>query len=169
MAIQVTPGHADAVAYDTAANSDTYFSARGITTWTGDETAKEQALVRGADYLERKYADRWIGTKATSTQALAWPRLDVEDVDGYVISSSEIPRAVKYANFEAALLILTGTDLEPVLERAGAVARKKTKAGPVETETEYAGGAPSRASVTSIDGLLAGLVTGVNTVRLLRV
>ncbi len=169
MAIEVTPGHADAVAYDTAANADAYFTARGVTTWTGDATAKEAALVRGADYLERRYRQRWVGTKATSTQALAWPRLNVEDVDGYAIASTVVPEAVKRANFEAALLVLSGTDLEPVLERAGAVTHKKTKAGPVETETEYSGGAPARASITSIDGLLAGLVRGVNTVPLLRV
>lgn len=169
MTIVVTAGSASAVAYDTAANADAYFTARGITTWTGTDAVKEAALIRGCDYLERRYRGRWVGVKATEAQALSWPRGYVADVDGYAISATTIPEQVKRANFEAALLILTGTDLEPVLTRGGAPRRERVKAGPVESETEYSAGAPARSIITAIDGLLTGLVEGTNTVPLLRV
>lgn len=169
MAIDVTPKSATAVAYDTAANADAYFTARGITTWTGAETAKEAALVRGCDYLERRYRGKWVGLKSTKEQSLSWPRGWVSDVEGYAIDADVVPDQVKYANFEAALLILTGTDLEPVLDRGGQVKRERVKAGPVETETEYQGGASVRATVTTIDGLLEGLIDSTNTILLLRV
>jgi len=168
MTIDVTAGSATAVAYGSAAEADTYFTARGISTWTGTEGAKEQALIKGADYLERRYAGRWVGVKTTQAQSMAWPRGWVNDLDGYPIDSDEIPVNLKRANFEAALLILTGTDLEPVLERGGAVTRKRVKAGPVESETEYSGGAPVRSVITKIDGLLTGLVTDGRGIDLLR-
>ena len=63
-----------------------------------------------------------------------------------------------YANFEAALLILGGTDLEPVLERGGAFLRTKDKGGPVETEVEWQAGAPVRDAITKIEGLLVGFI-----------
>lgn len=169
MTIVVTAGSASAVAYDTAANADAYFTERGITTWTGTDAAKEAALIRGADYLDRRYNGRWVGVKSTSTQAMAWPRSYVDDVDGYAIDADEIPLAVKRANYEAALLVLTGTDLEPVLTRGGAPTRERVKAGPVETETEYNAGAPARSVITTIDGLLEGLVTDSGSTPLLRV
>ena len=168
MAIEVTAGSATAVAYDTAANADAYFAARGITVWTGDESAKEQALIRGTDYLERRYRGRWVGVKATSIQALAWPRGHISDVDGYAIDATTVPDQVKRANFEAALLVLTGTNLEPVLSRGNSIKRKKVKAAVVETETEYLEGAPARDVITSIDGLLEGLIEDDASVPLLR-
>ncbi len=168
MAIEVIAGSATAVAYDTAANADAYFTARGITAWTGDESAKEQALIRGADYLERRYRGRWVGVKATSTQALAWPRGYISDIDGYAIDATTVPEQVKRANFEAALLVLTGTNLEPVLSRGNSVKKKKVKAAVVETDTEYVAGAPARDVITSIDGLLEGLVEDDASVPLLR-
>jgi hypothetical protein len=169
MTIVVTPGASNAVAYDTAANADAYFTARGITTWTGTEAAKEAALVRGCDYLERRYRGRWVGYSSTEAQSLSWPRAYVSDFDGYAIDGDEVPEAVKRANFEAALLILTGTDLEPVLDRGGAPIRNRVKAGPVESETEYSAGAPARATITAIDGLLRDFLMDENTVPLMRV
>ena len=169
MTIDVTAGGASAVAFDGAANADTYFTARGVSTWTGTDAVKEAALVRGADYLENRYRGRWVGYKATQTQALSWPRSWVEDAEFYPVASDAIPEEVKRANFEAALLILTGTNLEPALERGGMSRRTRVKAGPVETETEYTGGAPARVTVTAIDGLLRGLLRDDSTIPLERV
>lgn len=168
MAIVVTAGAADAVAYGSAVDATSYFSARGITTWTGTEAVMEAALIRGTDYLERRYAGKWIGTKATQAQALSWPRSWVEDLDGYAIRADEVPAKIVSSNFEAALLILTGTDLEPLIEKGGAIKRKRTKAGPVETETEYAGSTNVYDTISRINGLLTGLVLGGTATRILR-
>lgn len=168
MAIDVTPGSPTAVAYISVAEADAYFAERGITDWTGDETAKEHAIVKGADYLEREYYGRWVGYRAKQEQSMSWPRTYVEDLDGYAIPADEIPRNVKWANAEAALLSLTGTNLEPVLERGGKYTSLKSKAGPVEEEIEYSGGASGRDTITSIDGLLRGLYYGSIVQPLLR-
>ena len=171
MTIDTTPGSASAVAYMTAADADTYFAARGIAAWTGTDAAKEAALIRGADYLERRYSGIWAGVKSTAEQAMSWPRADVRDPDGYAIGYQIVPVPVMRANAEAALLILTGVDLVPVL--AGGIKREKVKAGPVESETEYMAGSAVRQTITTIDGLLAGYVRGLSnvggSVELLRV
>jgi hypothetical protein len=169
MAIDVTAKSATAVAYDTAANADAYFLARGITTWTGADSVKEEALIRGADYLDRTYAKKWLGVKTTQAQSLDWPRSWLDDLDGYPVDADTIPVNIKNANFEAALLVLTGTELEPVLARGGSVTRKSVKAGPVATQTEYSSGAPARSTLTTIEGLLTGLVSQGSTQPLLRV
>ncbi|MCW2309719.1 DnaT-like ssDNA-binding protein [Rhodobium gokarnense] len=169
MTIDVTAKSATAVAYGSAAEADAYFTARAITTWTGTDAAKEAALIRGCDYLEGKYRGRWEGLATTEAQSLSWPRGYICDVDGYSIDADTVPNKVKYANFEAALLILTGADLEPALERGGAPIMERVKAGPVETETEYSAGAPARSVFTKIEGLLVGLVKNQNTVELARV
>lgn len=158
MAIDVTAGSSTAVAYGSAAEADAYFTARGITTWTGTDAAKEAALINGCDYLERRYRGKWEGRKATDDQSLAWPRSWLSDVDGYPVDATTVPEQVKRANFEAALLDLTGTDLEPVVKLGGAIKRKRLKAGSAEVETEYAGTADARDKITAIDGLLVGFV-----------
>ena len=167
MAIDVTAKSATAVAYDTAANADAYFLARGITTWTGTDAVKESAIIRGADYLDRTY--RWLGVKTTQDQSMDWPRGWLNDVDGYPIDADEIPVGVKQANFEAALLVLTGTELEPVLVRGGSVTKSSVKAGPVSTTKEYSAGAPARSVLTTVDGLLTGLVVQGSSQPLARV
>lgn len=171
MPIDVTASSASAVAYISASDADAYFAARAIATWTGTDAAKEAALVRGADYLDRRYAGQWVGIRTLTAQSMAWPRTGVVDHDGLTVDHLTVPEVIRRANAEAALLILTGTDLEPVL--AGGVKREKVKAGPVETETEYLAGSAVRQTITAIDGLLAGYVRGLSNsggqVELMRV
>lgn len=170
MAFDATVGGASANSYDTDTNADAYFLDRGITTWTGTAADKQAALIRGTDYLERTYAGEWIGVKNTEAQALAWPRYDAVDLDGYTYENDEIPEPLKRATYEAALLVLTGTDLEPVQERGNSIKRERVKAGPVESETEYNSGAPTELTISSIDGLVKGLIQGTGSaVELLRV
>lgn len=172
MAIVVTPGSASAVAYGSASDADAYFSARGITGWTGTDSVKEAALVRGCDYLERAYRGKWSGLRTNSTQSLSWPRSGVVDVDGLAVDNDTIPAAIERANFEAALLVLGGTDLEPVIDPAGGIKREKVTAGPVSSETEYGAQAGLRAKITAIDGLLVDFLSETasgGSVTLLRV
>lgn len=157
--------------YVSVAAADVYFSSRGLETWDGTTTEKEVALRRGRQYLENAYRGMFKGVRTNRTQALSWPRMAtvaynasvvgvIYDEDGWYINSNEIPQQLKDANCEAALLVLTGATLEPTLIRGGAIKRKRVKAAVVETETEYADGAPSVDRYMVIQGLLRGLVTG---------
>jgi len=169
MAIDTTPKSPTAVAYGPVVDADAYFLARGIAAWTGTDPAKEESLISGQDYLHGLYAAGWFGIRTTQDQALDWPRAWLVDLDGYPIDADLYPLGLVHANFEAALLILTGTDLEPVLVRGGSITKKSVKAAVVATTTEYVSGAPARSVITKIEGLLAGLVSLGTSQPLLRV
>ena len=80
--------------------------------WTAATTdSKNRALVEAT----RTLTDcAWKGCRTTSTQALAWPRLYVEDPDagigGAFIDSAVVPQRVKDATYELAFqFIKSGT------------------------------------------------------------
>jgi hypothetical protein len=160
------------------ADADTYHLDRGNAAWgSASTTDRDEALIAGWQYIENKYRTRWKGSRTNRTQALAWPRMAsvssyynsvstgvIYDADGHYIDSDEIPAQVKYANAEAALLIIEGVDLEPRLAYGGAVQSKTVKAGPVMTSTTYRDGASTRDVLTVIDGYLSGLInSGLQT------
>lgn len=168
MTLVTTAGASNADSYVALADTDAYFAARGVTTWTGSDTVKEQALRRATTYLDNQYRDRWIGLAATQEQALAWPRVDgsrdpwhrslqypLVDINGFEIADNVVPQQIKTATMEAALLIVIGTTLEPVLTRGGAV--KQETIGPISVT--YTDGASPVDRYLVIEGLLRGLVT----------
>jgi len=111
------------------ADSLAYHSARGNGTWaTITTTQQEQALRRATDYMEALYSQRWAGTRTTSTQALSWPRYSVF-VNGYVTSSSAVPRAIVNACSELALRAAAGELLSDSTQQ-----KTRTKVGDIEVE-----------------------------------
>lgn len=162
MALVTTAGSASADSYASLADATTYFTARGITTWTGSDTVKENALRRATTYLDNQYRDRWVGVRVAETQALAWPRADgyrawttpLLDSDGFDIATTTVPTRVRDACMEAALVYLVGTDMEPSLARGGMIASETV--GPISVS--YMNGASAVDRYTIIEGLLRGLV-----------
>lgn len=56
--------------------------------WAGTDVDKEAAIRRASQYLS---ALKWVGNKNTREQALAWPRTNAVDADGFDIASDEVP------------------------------------------------------------------------------
>ncbi|MEJ8571232.1 DnaT-like ssDNA-binding protein [Microbaculum marinum] len=152
-------GLAGAESYVSASDADTYHSARGNSAWIGSEDEKEEALRKAAEYLDGRYRGRWKGVRGSKAQALAWPRARVVDEDGYSVSSTTVPNAVVAATCEAALLILSGTDLSPTLTRENFATQEEVKVGPIEESRSYSSGAPTKPVVTRIEQKLSGLLT----------
>lgn len=100
----------EANSYVTVAEAGAYFANRANIPWL-QVPDKPAALVQATAYLDNRYRSRWRGTRATEEQALAWPRLDVTDEDGFDVAEDEIPRAVKEATYEIALRVGSGTNL----------------------------------------------------------
>src|SRR5690606_1337305 len=100
----------------TTAEADAYALARGWTNWTGADEVETAALRRGQDFIGGAYNSRW---------ATEW-------------GNSDAPENVKFAVIEAARreLVKPGS-LTPDITKAGQASRKKVKAGPVETETQF--------------------------------
>lgn len=107
--IDATIGGATANSYLTVAAADTLTeSMLGTLAWTTATTdSKTRALItatRGLDTLG------WIGSKASTTQALDWPRTGVS-CDGVDYDSTAIPAQILYATFDLANSLLTTPNL----------------------------------------------------------
>lgn len=143
----------DAETYISVADANTYHAARGNTTWAAlSEADKEAALRRAADYLSGAYGGRWKGSRATSGQALDWPRVGAV-ANGYDVSSSVVPAAVARACAELALRAASAA-LSPDLERG--IKRERVDV----IETEYDTTSPQHTRYRAVDQLLAAYLSG---------
>lgn len=159
LVIEDGSGVADAEAYISVADADAYFAARGNAAWAALDTAgKEQALRRGADYLETAYA--WRGQRATTTQALSWPRSCVV-VDGVEVPSDAVPQAIQRANAELAVRASAG-DL--AADESAQV--KQETVGPITVV--YADGARQNARYVAVDAMVAAYVRGGGQIAVVR-
>jgi hypothetical protein len=127
--VETGTGSATGESFCSVADSLAYHAARGNATWaTITTTQQEQALRRATDYMEAVYSQRWAGTRTTSVQALSWPRYNVF-VNGFVILSSSIPRAVINACSELALRAAAGELLSDSTQQ-----KTRTKVDVLEVE-----------------------------------
>ncbi|MFN3858117.1 MAG: DnaT-like ssDNA-binding protein [Caulobacter sp.] len=162
MALVVTPGAADADAFVSLEDCADYCEARGLTAWTDEPdspaTAKEAAIRRATAYLSTAFA--WKGTKTSGrSQALAWPRTDVEDAEGEIVPDDEIPTEIVQACCEVAVLELT----TPGYTAPNVVLTDRVKAervGPLSVEyaTAPMSAQAARPVMLIVGQLVAGLV-----------
>ena len=106
MAIITTSAGVDSNSYQTLAEANTYFTTRLHTTvWLdASDLQREAALIWSARILDTNI--QWNGTRQTELQALAWPRMNVVDSDGWIIRIDTIPKELKWAQAELAQLLL---------------------------------------------------------------
>lgn len=108
MIVEDGTGLVNADSYVTVEFADSYFSTRGITEWTElTQTKKEQALIRATDYIDNIF--QWCGKKATNTQSLRFPRVNLVDYEGQSVEG--VPTCLKQAVCDASLLSVNGTEL----------------------------------------------------------
>lgn len=166
-------GLSTAEAYVSVANATARLTALGITApsaWATESEA-EVDLRFGALWLDNEFASRWLGTKKTGTQALAWPRVSAYDSDGYLIDGDSIPIGLALANALAAVenrnLATTG-GLLATSEVAGTIHERTIKLGPLTSTKVYnSGGSQStRYSFPRVTAALSGIVYPVGSVRL---
>ncbi len=125
--IVATPNAADANSYITLANAqlivDGLVLDADITAWAAATTdAKNRALYTATQRLDR---ERFLGARATDTQALQWPRTGVRKPDTYIntyavgfpfrittdyFDDNEIPQQVQYAQVLLAAYLNNNTD-----------------------------------------------------------
>lgn len=173
MALNSNPGDPAADSYIALADADAYFNLRGITTWTGTETVKENALRRGTSALDNLYRNLWIGIRAYQDQSLGWPRIDgargpmlfnpgflinLYDIDGFQIPFDQVPTQVQNAAAESALLYMQGVEMQPRLVRGGMIKSQMNKVDVIEQQTVWQDGAPAQDRFIVIEGLLRALV-----------
>ncbi|UOF80387.1 head tail connector protein yqbg [Caudoviricetes sp.] len=155
-------GLADANSYITLAEVRAFAIDRGVTLPSSDDSLIP-LLVQACDWTE-SYADRFVGTKTTETQALAWPRLDSEGVD------LGIPAMLKRAQCFAVISAHNGITLQP--DVAADVARvTKEKVGDLEVNysapklDELQAGPQLTAAYSALKTLFYSSSLGFTTIR----
>ncbi len=150
-------GKSNANSYISLADANTYHSDRANTSWaSAADDARNAALIKAAQWLDGTYRNRWVGMKTDDDQSMCWPRYEAYDEDGYYIDSDSVPTRISYAQAEAALAIIDGTELSPALDRGGRV--KREQVGPISTE--YFDGAPARTVLSAVLDLIRSYVSG---------
>lgn len=99
-----TAGAANANSYLSVAGADSIADGMvGTLAWsTATEANKIKALITATNGLETL---SWIGSRSTTTQALAWPRTDASCGDK-TIADDDIPREIELATFDLANALL---------------------------------------------------------------
>ncbi len=125
--ITATAGSASANSYLTLAAADALVEGMienaDVTNWaTGSADTRNRALVTAAQRLDR---ERFLGARATDTQAMQWPRTGVRKPDTYVntyatgfpfrisddyFTDTEIPDQIQRAQIELAVYLKNNVD-----------------------------------------------------------
>nr|WP_019365259.1 DnaT-like ssDNA-binding protein [Pseudomonas luteola] len=152
--------------YGTLEQANAYNEARGYA-WSGDDAAKEAALLRASVYIDGRYVKRFPSGRYESmfpgvktggrSQERAWPRTGAVDYEGNVIPSDEVPQEVLAAVAEAAWRELANPgSLSPDYVPSKLVKRQKVDVIEREFfEPGELGSAPSTPVVSVIDNLIA--------------
>jgi hypothetical protein len=107
MALDATPNGTTSDSYVSVLDADAFHATHLYALdWTAATGAnKEKALKMATRILDEKID--WSGSRATTTQALAWGRTGISS-DGIAVSSSIVPQAIKNATAEFAKHLLSG-------------------------------------------------------------
>lgn len=138
----VTIGSTEYEVYQETADVDDYLAAALNTDeWDALSSAeKNRTNVAMTRLLDRQ---RWQGAKASSGQALAFPRSGLTDSEGNAVSSESIPAAVLSAHSELCLIAADGSTVQADATTENTI--KRVKAGSAEVENfRNAGGSPTR-------------------------
>ena len=127
VSINATAGDANANSYISLTEADAYvdamISSDDVSKWsTGTDDTRNRALAAATQRLDR---ERFLGARATDTQALQWPRTGVRKPDTYVntfstgfpfrisedyFTDTEIPDQIKRAQIELAVYLKNNVD-----------------------------------------------------------
>jgi hypothetical protein len=121
-------GYANADSLASVEFADTYHADRGNTAWAGFDLArKEQLLRRATDYIRYTFGAAFVGSKASTSQSMPFPRI----IDYVNVGN---PVEVQEATAELAL-VANDTDL---LAKTTSVAKKSVKVGSISVEYDNA-------------------------------
>jgi len=129
-------GKKDAESYIAVADADDY-----VAKWYGSlaawddlaEAGKERSLRVATRFID---SHKFRGYRTIVDQALAWPRVISERIDGQMIDVYEIPQAIKSAAIEAAVKDTQGETLFPDHD-GGTVKSESSSVGPLSTSKKY--------------------------------
>lgn len=155
-------GVSGAESYAAVATVTAYWAARPHRTqaaaWSGaSDAAKEGAAREASQYLDAIYGAYYRGTRDSYDQGLLWPRSDALDDAGDALP--DLPPQIVSAACELAARAVSAPLIKDA-ENANGIKRKRAKAGPAETETEYSGSAMTEPRYGAVGQMLAPVLNG---------
>ena len=181
--IDATAGGASANSYITLAEADAYVEAMigstDVVKWSDlNDDLRNRALTAATQRLDR---ERFLGAKATDTQALQWPREGVRKPDTYIQSFShgfpfrltedyytntEIPDQVKRAQVELAVYLHNNVD---GISLSGLEDFKSVKVGSIEVTPDKSGAVGADRVPPMFERYLTGLrISGPGNIAIRR-
>lgn len=142
-------GKPDANSYVSVADARTYATNRGVELPTDDDDVAAM-LIQATDYLEAQ-ACRYQGKRASSSQALEWPRTGVV-LNCDAVPPNVIPKSLVAAQVQLAMAINAGFDLQPNVSPQDYVTEETV--GPITTK--YAD--PTKVGIMPTFGAAAALL-----------
>jgi hypothetical protein len=158
-------GKSDATSYVSVAGADQIILDYGLTWPSGSSDAyideqKEIALNIGTRYLDTRFNTKWKGRKNSEDQALAWPRVNVVDSDGWIIDNDVIPSQIEQATVEVAVYFSESGKAFPDLDDEGTISEKKIKIDVIEIHKKFLGGNAGSQIANKVDAILCGFLRG---------
>lgn len=176
--LDATAGGAAANVYVDAAGATAILAARLYTdAWDdADADTRARALLTATALLDER---EWIGYKASTAQALKWPRTCVQDEDRRLVSSAAIPPFIATATALLALALLSEAAVAAQQSTAQSTANalgafESVKVGPIELQTRTESSSSQSASTSSSTAGNGDVVAGprvvlpVDVLRLVR-
>ena len=181
--IDATAGDASANSYITLAQADAYVEAMinstDVSKWSaGTDDSRNRALAAATQRLDR---ERFIGARATDTQALQWPRTGVRKPDTYVntyatgfpfrisedyFTDEEIPDQIKRAQIELAVYLHNNED---GISLSGLNDYKNVKIGSIDVTPDKTGSVGADHVPPMFERYLTGLrISGPGNVAIRR-
>jgi hypothetical protein len=160
-------GLSTAESYVSADDADTYLVARGApATWeAASDVKRQQALRVATEWLDARMMYRWLGQVVSASQALAWPRAGVYDINDVYVASDAVPTAVERATAEAAAAFIEdASSLQPGNADAGDVEVETVKLGSVTHTRELRSSSGAPQVIATVDSILRKLARGPNEV-----
>lgn len=129
------------------------------TTWTALAVEAQEDACRSVTlWLDRKYRGLWKGERRTADQALAWPRVNVFDEDGFHVSSTALPSELVTAMSVMCGKVADGESVD-VDQTLQSIKREAIQAGPVEKDITYTGSKKFGKVYPIIDEILTPIIT----------
>jgi hypothetical protein len=99
--------------YSSVLDADEYLVVtRDAVAWLAlSQSEKESFLIFATRFLDQNVS--YKGSKASTTQALRWPRYYAEDCDGQIYLETELPRPIRNATIELAAYFAVNTTINP--------------------------------------------------------
>ena len=133
----------------------------------------EKRMMRATLIIDSRYRDDFPGKRATFEQGLEWPRVDAYYVDYYPIDVDVVPKEIKMALVETVFLLEQGRNLQPVVEKQGAIAMERVKADVIEEEVRYHSEAERMTEIyTVVEDVLSRITGGMSSrydIKIIRV